>query len=55
MMSFDEAFALAEQEKRAGNVESFYVENGAIYAESPEGGFYVWFSPEPVRDRFIDL
>lgn len=43
-----EALALVKSEIKAGYVASYYVEDGVIMAESPEGGFYQWF---PLQDE----
>lgn len=42
-MTRNEALALVKAEIKAGHVASYYVEDGVIMAESPEGGFYQWF------------
>lgn len=56
MTTIHEAIALAKQEQAAGFIRSYYVENGKVYAESTEGGLYVWFTDEPVRhDPHFDI
>lgn len=56
MTSFSDALTLAKQEQNAGNIASYYIEGGAIYAESPDGGFYTWFSPEhQASDPHFDI
>ena len=57
MATLDEAIALAEQELAAGFIAAYGKEaNGdgeyIVWAESPDGGIYTWWTPEDDPDRF---
>lgn len=50
MTTIHQALALAHQEEALGNIEGFWVDratrNGpVIWATSPDGGDYVWWTP----------
>ena len=51
MATIHEALALAAQEKREGNIAAYGTERNSdgepvVWAESPDGGFYTWWSPD---------
>lgn len=53
MTTLHEALVVAEQELKQKNIVSYYVDRRrdrrrnepVVWAESPDGGFYLWYSP----------